>query len=196
MERTVRHRSVGRDGLRVHSRCRRWRGASRCGRRCWNGVSKERPRFTSRESHRATWLRACSTAASRSGNEETDAAHPARNRKRVLAGDRIGPRATCRLTVGIVNTQMKLAFSHPTGNANSRAALEAMNDALLLDEFYTAVAVFPGGVWDRLSRLSFAAALTRREFTPKGQAFDQTMARSRVSSYDRKSSAARPTHDA
>ncbi len=60
---------------------------------------------------------------------------------------------------------MKIILSHPTGNANVRAAAIGVNRAGLLDEFYTSIAVFPG---DQLSKLAqFGgpfAELTRRSF--------------------------------
>lgn len=44
-----------------------------------------------------------------------------------------------------MNSQLeKVAFSHPTGNANSRAVVEGFVEAKILANFYTCVAVFEG----------------------------------------------------
>jgi glycosyltransferase involved in cell wall biosynthesis len=58
----------------------------------------------------------------------------------------------------------RILFSHPTGNANVRAALSGLFEAGLLKEFHTAVAAFPGNVWDRLSRTSWGREFQRRKF--------------------------------
>jgi glycosyltransferase involved in cell wall biosynthesis len=45
----------------------------------------------------------------------------------------------------------KIVFAHPSGNANVRAALSAIQGAGLLDSFYTSVACFPGSSLDRIA---------------------------------------------
>ncbi|WP_374951920.1 glycosyltransferase family 4 protein [Mucilaginibacter sp.] len=46
---------------------------------------------------------------------------------------------------------MKLIVSHPTGNANVRAAISGMYDAGILAAYYTALASFPGSWLDTLA---------------------------------------------
>jgi len=59
----------------------------------------------------------------------------------------------------------KIILSHPTGNANVRAAATGMNKAGLLEEFHTSIAVFPGGQLSKLAQLGGPfAELTRRSF--------------------------------
>jgi glycosyltransferase involved in cell wall biosynthesis len=56
-----------------------------------------------------------------------------------------------------------LLLSHPTGNANVRAALIGLLEAGLLGEFHTTIAAYPGNVWNFLGkefkRRSFDARL-------------------------------------
>lgn len=59
---------------------------------------------------------------------------------------------------------MQIIFSHPTGNANVRAALNGFLNAGLLKEFHTTIASFPGTPLERLSRLPLFAELNRRSF--------------------------------
>lgn len=59
---------------------------------------------------------------------------------------------------------MSVVFSHPTGNANVRAAANGLADAALLSEFYTTIAVFPGGFLDKLGALGPFSELRRRCF--------------------------------
>ena len=42
----------------------------------------------------------------------------------------------------------RLLFSHPTGNANVRAALMGLFEAGILGEFHTTIASYPGNVWN------------------------------------------------
>ena len=42
----------------------------------------------------------------------------------------------------------RLLFSHPTGNANVRAALLGLFEAGILGEFHTTIASYPGNVWN------------------------------------------------
>ena len=55
----------------------------------------------------------------------------------------------------------RLIFSHPTGNANVRAALAGLEAAGMLAEFHTTIAAFPGSVWSRLGK-----EFQRRSFKP------------------------------
>lgn len=59
-----------------------------------------------------------------------------------------------------------LVFSHPTGNANVRAAVKGFADAQLLTAFYTSLAAFPGNMLDRLGALSPFSEIRRRNFDP------------------------------
>ncbi|WP_128543332.1 glycosyltransferase family 4 protein [Larkinella soli] len=59
---------------------------------------------------------------------------------------------------------MKVIMSHPTGNANVRAAAGSLRETEILAGFTTAIATFPGDVLDRLSRLRPFAEFRRRAF--------------------------------
>src|SRR6185503_20762834 len=67
-----------------------------------------------------------------------------------------------------------IAMSHPTGNANVRAVLATLDEARLLDVFFTTVGVrsetwpraLPSKVRGTLERRSFAAQHARIEFHP------------------------------
>jgi glycosyltransferase involved in cell wall biosynthesis len=59
---------------------------------------------------------------------------------------------------------MKILFSHPTGNANVRAALKGLQKQDLLSYFYTSIASFTGSFLDRLSNFSPLAEIKRRKF--------------------------------
>ncbi|MBC6609133.1 glycosyltransferase family 4 protein [Hymenobacter sp. BT188] len=59
---------------------------------------------------------------------------------------------------------MSVVFSHPTGNANVRAAANGLAEAKLLAEFHTTIAVFPGGLLDRLGALGPLSEFRRRRF--------------------------------
>ena len=61
---------------------------------------------------------------------------------------------------------MKFILSHPTGNANVRAALKGFNSAGLLKQFHTAIASFPGSFLDRLSNSKVFDEIKRRNFDP------------------------------
>jgi glycosyltransferase involved in cell wall biosynthesis len=62
-----------------------------------------------------------------------------------------------------------LLFSHPTGNAFVRAALVSLLEAGILKEFHTALASYPGNVWDRLSRTKMGREFQRRNFDARLQ---------------------------
>lgn len=57
-----------------------------------------------------------------------------------------------------------LLFSHPTGNANVRAALAGLFDAGMLGEFHTTIASYPGNVWDLLAKNHWGRELKRRTY--------------------------------
>jgi glycosyltransferase involved in cell wall biosynthesis len=59
---------------------------------------------------------------------------------------------------------MKILFSHPTGNANVRAALKGIQEAGLLTTFHTSIAVFSGTIFHKLSSLKLLKELQRRQF--------------------------------
>ena len=58
----------------------------------------------------------------------------------------------------------KILFSHPTGNANVRAAVMGLWSADLLGEFHTSIASYPGNVWDWLGRSRWGREFKRRTF--------------------------------
>lgn len=60
--------------------------------------------------------------------------------------------------------KMKVLVSHPTGNANVRAAVTAMERAALLDRFYTAIATDSNSFWFRALPVAVRNELTRRAF--------------------------------
>ena len=55
-------------------------------------------------------------------------------------------------------------FSHPTGNANARAAAYGLAKAGILKEFYTSIASFEGDFLDRLSDIPSLSEIKRRKF--------------------------------
>jgi glycosyltransferase involved in cell wall biosynthesis len=57
-----------------------------------------------------------------------------------------------------------LLFSHPTGNANVRAALAGLFEAELLAEFHTTIASYPGNVWGFLEKSGWGREFGRRKF--------------------------------
>lgn len=57
-----------------------------------------------------------------------------------------------------------LLFSHPTGNANVRAALMGLFEAEILAEFHTTIASYPGNVWDFLGKSPWGREFGRREY--------------------------------
>lgn len=64
-----------------------------------------------------------------------------------------------------------LLFSHPTGNANVRAALISLLEAGLLGEFHTGIATYPGNGWDYLAKSSWGRELRRRSFDKRLRTF-------------------------
>jgi len=61
----------------------------------------------------------------------------------------------------------RILLNHPTGNANSRAALNGLFDFSLLAAFHTSVAMFSGNVWYMLARLPSGRELKRREYADR-----------------------------
>ena len=61
---------------------------------------------------------------------------------------------------------MGIIFSHPTGNANSRAVATSLLKAELLDQFHTTIASFPGSIIDSLGNLKPLNELHRRRYDP------------------------------
>lgn len=59
---------------------------------------------------------------------------------------------------------MSIIFSHPTGNANVRAAAASLAGANRLAEFHTTIASFPGSTLDRLGTISLLSDIRRRRF--------------------------------
>jgi glycosyltransferase involved in cell wall biosynthesis len=62
------------------------------------------------------------------------------------------------------NEEPMIIFSHPTGNANVRAALASLFEAGILGEFHTTVASYPGNLWDLLGRTHWGREFQRRRF--------------------------------
>lgn len=67
-----------------------------------------------------------------------------------------------------------LLFSHPTGNANVRAAIQGFHEAGLLREFNTTIASFPGSLLDRLSTFGPFKEISRRQFQPEIKGITKT----------------------
>jgi glycosyltransferase involved in cell wall biosynthesis len=63
----------------------------------------------------------------------------------------------------------RILISHPTGNANVRAALSALLEAGGLKEFHTTVASYPGNVWDLLGRSRLGKEFNRRKYDQRLQ---------------------------
>jgi glycosyltransferase involved in cell wall biosynthesis len=57
-----------------------------------------------------------------------------------------------------------LLFSHPTGNANVRAALVGLLEAGILKEFHTTIASYPGNLWNVLGKNQLGKDFERRKF--------------------------------
>jgi glycosyltransferase involved in cell wall biosynthesis len=68
---------------------------------------------------------------------------------------------------------MKVIVSHPTGNANVRAAAGGLSRADMLEKFYTTIAAFPGGWLDKVSNFGPLAEMKRRQYDMSIQPFTQ-----------------------
>lgn len=64
-------------------------------------------------------------------------------------------------------------ISHPTGNANVRAAVKGLAETQLLYKFYTALAFFPNSIFYRFSNFGALTEIRRREFDPLLAAYTQ-----------------------
>ena len=69
---------------------------------------------------------------------------------------------------------MKLVISHPTGNSNVRAAINAFAKAQLLGEFNTTIANFPGSYLDKISDLKAFSEIKRRSYDITLKPFTRT----------------------
>jgi glycosyltransferase involved in cell wall biosynthesis len=58
----------------------------------------------------------------------------------------------------------RLLFSHPTGNANVRAALAGLFEAGMLEEFHTTIACFRGNIWNYMGKKKWGREFKRRAF--------------------------------
>src|SRR5690606_23537613 len=59
---------------------------------------------------------------------------------------------------------MSIIVSHPTGNANVRAAASGIEKEGLLYEFNTSIASFPGSLLDRLGAIGPFSEIRRRRY--------------------------------
>lgn len=69
---------------------------------------------------------------------------------------------------------MSVIFSHPTGNANVRAAVHGLLQNQSLSAFHTAIASFPGSFLDRLGNIPFLSEIRRRRFDNALKPFTHT----------------------
>ena len=79
-----------------------------------------------------------------------------------------------KISSGVLNAkplsdskQNGFLFSHPTGNANVRAALAGLFDAGILKEFHTTIACYPGNVWDLLGKTPWTREFLRRGYSER-----------------------------
>ena len=59
-----------------------------------------------------------------------------------------------------------IAISHPTGNANVRNALRALQEAEMLEAFVTTIAAYPDNLFGRLASTRIGAEFSRRGYNP------------------------------
>ncbi len=57
-------------------------------------------------------------------------------------------------------------LTHPTGNAFVRSILEGLDEADLLQRYFTTIATYPGNVFDRLSKVGPLSDFQRRSYSP------------------------------
>jgi len=69
---------------------------------------------------------------------------------------------------------MQIIVSHPTGNANVKAALQGMVSQNALVAFYTSVAIFPGTLGYALSTIKPLSDLRKRTLNPNLRPFTHT----------------------
>ena len=70
---------------------------------------------------------------------------------------------------------MSVVLSHPTGNANVRAALDGLHNANILSGFYTGIASFEGNWVDKLGAVKSLSEIRRRRFQTYLQPFTHTV---------------------
>jgi glycosyltransferase involved in cell wall biosynthesis len=63
----------------------------------------------------------------------------------------------------------RLLFSHPTGNANVKAALASLFESGVLKEFHTTISSYPGNLWDIFGRSQWGSEFQRRKFDQRLQ---------------------------
>src|SRR6266850_3689319 len=63
----------------------------------------------------------------------------------------------------------RLLFSHPTGNANVRAALIGLFEAGILEKFQTTIASYPSNLWGMLGKSQWGREFQRRKFDERLQ---------------------------
>ncbi len=69
---------------------------------------------------------------------------------------------------------MQIIVSHPTGNANVKAALQGMVNQNALSAFYTSVAIFPGTLGYALSNIKPLGDIRKRTLNPNLRPFTHT----------------------
>jgi glycosyltransferase involved in cell wall biosynthesis len=69
---------------------------------------------------------------------------------------------------------MKIVLSHPTSNEVSRYAVNGLLEADALSEFHTSIAVFPGTLLSKISKINGLQELNRRSFSPTLEHFTKT----------------------
>jgi glycosyltransferase involved in cell wall biosynthesis len=69
---------------------------------------------------------------------------------------------------------MKIILSHPTANANVRAAADGLMEAGSLAGFRTSIATFPGDLLDKIANLGVFSEIRRRKFPPQLKPVTQT----------------------
>ncbi|WP_235841632.1 glycosyltransferase family 4 protein [Confluentibacter sediminis] len=69
---------------------------------------------------------------------------------------------------------IKILVAHPTSNQNSRAAVNGLLKAEMLNEFYTTIAAFPGDTLDKLSTIGPFKEISRRQFESELKPFTKT----------------------
>src|SRR4051812_21732963 len=67
--------------------------------------------------------------------------------------------------------QQKIVFSHPTGNANVRAALDGLYNSELLYDFHTSIGVFPDTWLDKAGGIPAFGEIKRRKFDKKLESY-------------------------
>jgi glycosyltransferase involved in cell wall biosynthesis len=69
---------------------------------------------------------------------------------------------------------MKLILSHPTGNANVRAAAKGLKNSDQLLKFFTTIAAYPGSTTYRMGGISMFSEIRRRGFDESLKAITET----------------------